>query len=51
MKHGENFSKDKSEFKSIRDRLVEISHKLGVSVTDFKKLVSRVQKGEKVKNC
>ena len=41
------FSKNKEEFKNIRDRLVEISHKLGMSVTDFKKLVSRVQKGEK----
>ena len=41
------FSKNKEEFKNIRERLVEISHKLGVSVTDFKKLVSRVQKGEK----
>ncbi len=41
------FSKNKEEFKNIRDRLVEISHKLGISVTDFKKLVSRVQKGEK----
>ena len=41
------FTKNKDEFKNIRDRLVEISHKLGMSVTDFKKLVSRVQKGEK----
>ena len=41
------FQKNKSEFKNIRDRLVEISHKLGISVTDFKKLVSRIQKGEK----
>ncbi len=41
------FSKNKDEFKNIRERLVEISHKLGVSVTDFKKLVSRIQKGEK----
>ena len=41
------FSKNKDEFKNIRDRLIEISHKLGMSVTDFKKLVSRVQKGEK----
>ena len=41
------FSKNKDEFRNIRDRLVEISHKLGISVTDFKKLVSRVQKGEK----
>jgi len=41
------FSKNKEEFKNIRERLIEISHKLGLSVTDFKKLVSRVQKGEK----
>ena len=41
------FQKNKNEFKNIRDRLVEISHKLGISVTDFKKIVSRVQKGEK----
>ena len=41
------FSKYKDEFKNIRERLIEISHKLGMSVTDFKKLVSRVQKGEK----
>ncbi len=41
------FSKNKNEFKNIRERLIEISHRLGMSVTDFKKLVSRVQKGEK----
>jgi len=41
------FSKNKEEFKNIRERLIETSHKLGISVTDFKKLVSRVQKGEK----
>jgi len=41
------FTKNKDEFKSIRERLIETSHKLGISVTDFKKIVSRVQKGEK----
>ncbi|MDC1079626.1 RNA polymerase sigma factor RpoD [Candidatus Pelagibacter sp.] len=41
------FAKNKEEFKNIRERLIETSHKLGISVTDFKKLVSRVQKGEK----
>ncbi len=41
------FQKNKDEFKNIRERLVETSYKLGLSVTDFKKLVSRVQKGEK----
>jgi len=41
------FQKNKEEFKNIRERLVDISHKHGISVTDFKKLVSRIQKGEK----
>ena len=41
------FAKNKDEFKNIKERLIEISCKLGISVTDFKKLVSRVQKGEK----
>ena len=41
------FQKHKIEFKNIRDRLIEISHKLGISVTEYKQLVSRVQKGEK----
>ena len=41
------FVKNKEQFKDIRERLIEISHKQGISVTDFKKLVSRVQKGEK----
>jgi len=39
--------KNKDEFKNIRERLVEISKKHGISVTEFKKLVSRIQKGEK----
>ncbi len=41
------FQKNKNEFKNIRERLIEISNKLGISVTDYKKLVSRIQKGEK----
>ncbi len=41
------FQKNKNEFNNIKERLIDISHKLGISVTDFKKLVSRVQKGEK----
>ncbi len=41
------FQKNKNEFKNIRERLIEISNKIGISVTDFKKLVSRIQKGEK----
>ena len=41
------FNKNKEEFKNIRDRLVEVSKRLGISVTEFKKLLSRIQKGEK----
>ena len=41
------FQKYKVEFKNIRDRLIEISNKLGISVTDYKLMVSRIQKGEK----
>ena len=41
------FQKNKDEFKNIRERLIETSHKLVISVTEFKKLVSRIQKGEK----
>ena len=41
------FQKNKIEFKNIRDRLIETSHKLGISVTDYKSMVSRIQKGEK----
>ena len=41
------FQKNKEEFKNIRERLIETSNKLGISVTEFKKLVSRIQKGEK----
>ena len=41
------FQKHKVEFKNIRDRLVEISNKLGISVTEYKSMVSRIQKGEK----
>ena len=32
------FQKNKVEFKNIRERLIEISNKLGISVTDFKKI-------------
>ncbi len=43
----EFFTRNKQEFKNIRERLIETSNKLGISVTDFKILVSRIQKGEK----
>ena len=33
------FQKNKDEFKNIRERLIEISNKLGISVTEFKKII------------
>ncbi len=41
------FKKKRKEFLEVRERLVEISKKIGLPVGEFKKLVSRVQKGEK----
>ena len=41
------FQKYKTDFSEIRDRLVEFSKKIGLSVGEFKKLVSRIQKGER----
>ena len=40
-------SKNKKEFLYTRDRLIEISNKLDIPVGDYKKLVSRIQKGER----
>ena len=41
------FKKFKQDFKDIRERLVEFSEKIGLSVGEFKRLVSRIQKGER----
>jgi RNA polymerase primary sigma factor len=41
------FKKFKKDFYEIRERLVEFSKKIGLSVGEFKKLVSRIQKGER----
>ena len=41
------FKKFKNDFHEIRERLVEFSEKIGLSVGDFKKLVNRIQKGER----
>ena len=41
------FKKKKKEYLEIKERLIEFSKKIGLPVTDFKKLVSKVQKGEK----
>ena len=38
------FQKNKDEFKNIRERLIEISHKLGISVTDFQKVSKQSSK-------
>jgi len=41
------FAKNKKEFLYTRDRMIEISKKLSIPVGDYKKLVSRIQKGER----
>ena len=41
------FKKFRKDFSEIRERLVEFSKKIGLSVGEFKKLVSRIQKGER----
>jgi len=41
------FKKFKKDFSEIRERLVEFSKKIGLSVGEFKKSVSRIQKGER----
>ena len=41
------FKKYKKDFFEIKERLVEFSKKIGLSVGEFKKLVSRIQKGER----
>ena len=41
------FKKFKKDFTEIRERLIEFSKKIGLSVGEFKKLVSRIQKGER----
>ncbi len=41
------FKKHKKEFHDIRERLVEFSKKIELSVSEFKLLVKRIQKGER----
>jgi len=41
------FKKKKKEFYEIRDRLTELAKKIGLPIFEFKKLVGRIQKGER----
>jgi len=41
------FKKKGKEYLEIKDRLIEFSKKIGLPLSDFKKLVSKVQKGER----
>jgi len=41
------FKKKKKEFFEIRERLVEFSRKVGLPISEFKKLASKIQKGER----
>ena len=39
--------KKRKDFYEIKERLVEFSKRIGLPISEFKKLVSKVQKGEK----
>tara|TARA_B100000029_G_scaffold454207_1_gene480562 strand:- start:1308 stop:3215 length:1908 start_codon:yes stop_codon:yes gene_type:complete len=41
------FKKKRKEFSEIRARLIEFSKKIGLPINDFKKMVKKIQKGEK----
>jgi len=41
------FKKKKKEYQEIKDRLVEFSKKIGLPISEFKKLLSKIQKGER----
>jgi len=41
------FKKKKKEVSEIRQRLIEFSKKIGLPISEFKKFVSKIQKGEK----
>ena len=41
------FKKKKKEFNEIRERLIEFSKKIVLPISDFKKLLNKIQKGEK----
>jgi len=41
------FKKKRKEYLEIKERLIEFSKKIGLPISDFKSMVSKVQKGEK----
>ncbi len=41
------FKKKKKEYYEIKERLIEFSKKIALPLTDFKKLLSKIQKGER----
>tara|TARA_B100001123_G_scaffold49634_1_gene50891 strand:- start:1276 stop:3168 length:1893 start_codon:yes stop_codon:yes gene_type:complete len=41
------FKKRKKEFSEIKEKLIEFSKKIGLPISEFKKLVSTIQKGER----
>ena len=41
------FKKKKKEYFEIKDRLIELSKTIGLPISEFKKLVNKIQKGEK----
>ena len=47
-KNWENFfKKNRKNFNETRERIVEFSKKFGLPITDFKKLVNKIQKGDR----
>ena len=46
----EFFQKNKEEFKNIRERLIEISHKLGISVSEYENVFKPFYKIDKSRN-
>ncbi|SVD61146.1 uncharacterized protein METZ01_LOCUS414000, partial [marine metagenome] len=41
------FKKKKKEFSEIKERLIEFSKKIGLPISEFKKLLRKIQKGER----
>jgi len=41
------FKKKKKEFSEIRERLIEFSRKIALPISEFKKLLKKIQKGER----
>ncbi len=41
------FTKEKKLFSNLKDKLIELSHSIGMSISDFRILVNKIKKGER----